>query len=317
MTRRNPGRGLRIPRVSVVTAVKDAEAFVSEAVESVLRQTFKDFEFIIVDDGSTDATAKRLTLLPDPRMRVITLSQSVGPCESRNTGIRASSGEFIAILDGDDISHLDRLELQVRFLDDNPACGAVGSWANVFGAYETVRRYPQTNDALRASLLLGNPFVHSSMMFRREALPPDSDPYLHSRIYAEDYSLWLRISERWELANIPQELIQYRTHHSQISEKNTDTASQAFLAARNDLFDAMGLRQLSAVKPSLSDIAYLDRSLSSRGWIRPYVLYLYWAKAFGTEMKNSVLGRAPRSRLARTLVALGRKAKSVRTSRPQ
>lgn len=316
MTSSNPGIGSRIPRVSVVTAVRDSEAFVSDAVASVLRQTFEDFEFIIVDDGSTDGTPKRLTLFHDPRIRVTTLSQSVGPCEARNIAISESCGEFIAILDSDDICHPQRLETQVRFLDDRPACGAVGSWARVFGAYRTVRRFPLSNNALRASLMLGNPFLHSSVMFRREALPPDSVPYLKSRIYAEDYSLWLRISERWKLANIPKELVEYRTHLGQISERNSGKAGHAFLAARNDFLTRLGLRKLRTQGLSLTTIAYLDRSLSSKGWIKRYVLYWFWVRHIGTQIKNSVLARSHRNRWASSLVRMGRRAKTLRTSSP-
>ena len=304
------------PKVSVITAVRNAENFITEAVESILGQSLQDLEYIIVDDGSTDDTLGKISRLPDPRIQVISLPQSVGPCAARNLAISKSRGQFIAILDGDDISHPERLDRQVGFLKENPSVGAVGSWARVFGEYETVRRPPLASNTLKASLLWGNPFVHSTMTVRREALPQSSEPYRASELYAEDYGLWLRIARNWELANLNIELIRYRSHANQLSELNIALAEKSFLAARNEFFSQMGLKERPSLTPSFGDLINIARELESRGWLESATVYRSWLRSRFTALKNTTLDEAQRNRIVRWLVTLGRRAKTQKKSTP-
>ena len=117
------------PAITVLMSVHNGLPFLAEAVSSVLAQTFFDFEFLILDDASTDGTADYLRTLSDPRVRVITLAENIGLTAALNRGLREARGEFIARQDADDVSHPRRLELQFGFLKTNPACAVVGSQA--------------------------------------------------------------------------------------------------------------------------------------------------------------------------------------------
>lgn len=314
---RNDSRGTQQPpKVSVITAVKNSENFITEAVESILGQSLQDFEYVIVDDGSTDGTLGKISRLPDPRIQIISLTESVGPCVARNLAISKSRGRFIAILDGDDIAHPERLDRQVSFLEENPTFGVVGSWARVFGSYESVRRPPLSSITLKASLLFGNPFVHSTMTMRRAALPLSAEPYRASEIVAEDYGLWLRIAKDWEIANLPFELVKYRAHNTQLSVVNIAVMERSFFAARNEFLSGMGLRELTSLKPSAGDLISIARGLESRGWLESATLYRAWLRGRMTAVKNATLGAAQSSRIVRLFVTLGRKAKTRRKSKP-
>lgn len=304
------------PRVSVITAVRNAENFIAEAVGSILCQTLQDLEFIIVDDGSTDGTVATISRFLDSRIRLISLAQSVGPSNALNFAISKTKSRFIAVLDGDDVAHAERLAYQVDFLEKNPTFGAVGSWARVFGAHDSVRRPPSSSNSLKASLLWGNPLVHSSITIRRSALPRESEVYRASEPVAYDYGLLLRIAKTWDLANLPFELVRYRSHASQLSALNIAVMESSFFAARNEFLHGMGLSELNSLRPSICEIARISRALTSRGWLEGPVLYWTWLKSWFTAPKNAILRLAKRNSVVRSLVGFGRKLRSLRQSPP-
>jgi glycosyltransferase involved in cell wall biosynthesis len=185
------------PTVSVLTTVYDGLPYLREAVESVLDQTFEDFEFIIVDDGSTDGTSLYLETIDDSRLRVLSQNNR-GRSASLVRGLDACEGEYVAVLDADDIAHEKRLERSVAYLDANPCVGLLG------GAYE--RQYerddcvqytehvspPTSHDAIIRELPLRNPFAHSVVMYRREAAV--SVGGYRNRHSCIDYDLWVRMA---------------------------------------------------------------------------------------------------------------------------
>lgn len=160
------------PKVSVVMAVYNDPDYLRPAIDSILQQTFKDFEFIIVDDGSTDNTPNILKSYTDKRLRII-IQANAGPGAAANTGIRASSAQYIARLDADDIAAPNRLETQIEFLDTHPDCVLIGGLMEFITADDKkifVQDVPlQSEDILRALKAGTCPFIHSSVMFRRDA----------------------------------------------------------------------------------------------------------------------------------------------------
>lgn len=315
MTSINPSEKNRHPRVSVVTVVKNGENFISEAVESILRQTLQDFEYIILDDCSSDKTGDILESFRDSRLKIIRLKSSPGYPQVRNTALGFAKAEFIAVLDADDVAHPVRLSAQIEFLGRNPSYGAVGSWARVFGEYETVRRPPVGSSALKASLLWGNPFIHSTMTIRRSALPREAEAYRAQELFAEDYGLWLRISRKWDLANLPLELINYRSHAGQLSELNRAVAAKSFLGARNEFLSGMGVMKIASLRPSLRETIQIADVLESRGWVESLSIYLSWVRSWLTVLKNKTLEGGRTNPVLRLFVFLGRKAKTQRRSR--
>ena len=207
------------PRVSVVLAAYNAEAFLTEALESVLSQSFGDLELVVIDDGSNDATAGILGGFRDRRVRVLTNPQNLGFAASLNRGIAVARGSYIARLDADDICGRDRLRRQVAYLDGHQEVAILGSAARVVGAAagEAIWTLPQRPLAVRFVALLRSPFLHPTVMLRRAAFKPGDLVYDASFAPAEDYELWSRALRFVEGANLPEPLVTYRLHRGQMT----------------------------------------------------------------------------------------------------
>jgi hypothetical protein len=209
-------------QVSVVMAVYNGERFLRQAVDSILSQTHTDFEFIIIDDGSTDGTAEIVSGYADPRLRVLT-QQNMGLVKSLNRGVGMARGAYIARMDADDISLARRLELQVQSLDAHPRVGALGTGAVEIDEKDRVtRRHDHHTDsqAIERALLEGNtPLCHGSVMFRKACFE-NVGGYRERFRHAEDYDLWLRMIERYDIDNLPEILYQHRLVLESVSSRH-------------------------------------------------------------------------------------------------
>ena len=202
------------PRVSVVMAVYDGEPFLRAALDSVLAQTFRDFELIVVDDGSTDGSAAIVRAIADPRVRLLSNERNLGLAPSLNRGVNDARGEFVARLDADDVAMPDRLARQVAFLDANPDVGMTGSWYVELAddGSETPRELPVDHWDLRWHLCLYSPFVHSAVTWRRALVRDRIGAYDERLAYSMDYDLWRRMASVFRVANVPAHLVRVRTH---------------------------------------------------------------------------------------------------------
>ncbi len=183
-------------------------------LQSVLEQRYKHFELILVDDGSTDDTGHVLDKFQDSQktLKVIRHTRNKGLPAALNAGMKAANGEFIARMDADDIMDKWRLHDQVWYLLGHPDCDLVGSGADVFGAMEDRWRSPQSSSEILDTFLVGNPFIHPTVMFRRRLLDEGLvtyNEYLHTE---EDYELWSRLLPAINCHNIDKSLIRYRIH---------------------------------------------------------------------------------------------------------
>ena len=201
------------PTVSTVLPVYNCPQYIGEAIESVLAQSFTNFELIVIDDGSRDETPDVLRRYTDSRIRHLS-QENQGLAATLNRGIALARGRYVARQDQDDVSLPARFERQVAYLDANPACGLVGTWARIWREKEHTTRahsHPSGNARLKFELLLNNPFVHSSVMLRKATLDRvggySTD---RGRQPPEDYELWSRIARVFEVANIPEILHVYR-----------------------------------------------------------------------------------------------------------
>src|ERR1700719_2523166 len=192
----------------------NGDAFLAEAVESILAQTVTDFEFIIIDDGSTDKTPEILSMYADRDARVRVFQQeNRGRAESLNRGIELSRSRYIARMDADDIALPDRLNEQVNFLAHHPEVGLLGGAFELItgsGRLRTVRP-PLDDQHIRTLMLRFNPMCHPTVMMRKD-LVLASGGYRKALLDADDYDLWLRIGERSRLANLDKVVLQYRLH---------------------------------------------------------------------------------------------------------
>lgn len=206
-----------MPKVSVIMPVYNGEKYLRPAIESILQQTESDFEFIIIDDGSTDSTENIIKSFSDSRIRYIRTNHS-GIVIALNTGISKSSGLYVARMDADDISLPRRFEIQCQYLDQYKDIAICGTWADLInerGEVVSEMNFPPKEIGVK-DLFLHNPFIHSSVMIRRDVLI-SVGLYKKSFRHAEDYELWSRLLASHNGVNISEKLLQYRKHENQIT----------------------------------------------------------------------------------------------------
>jgi glycosyltransferase involved in cell wall biosynthesis len=234
---------MAFPMVSVVMSVLNAEKFLSETLDSILDQSFRDFEVILIDDGSTDDTPTILERwrLKDSRITVLS-QQNRGLVESLNRGCSQARGKYIARMDADDVALPDRFRLQVDFMEAHSEVGVLGGNVELMNANGRLlgikSDFALSNEEIQAALIQRCTFCHPTVFIRRST-------FLAVRGYrmvrdAEDYDLWLRIAEQAEMANLPDVLIRYRFHKSQVTTSSRGRwvlggmAAQAAAKARRE-----------------------------------------------------------------------------------
>jgi glycosyltransferase involved in cell wall biosynthesis len=206
------------PIVSVVMPVLNPHpVYFRQAIESVLNQTFEDWELVIVEDPSPRPAVEILKDYPDPRIRHFVNPQRTSLVKQRNRALHEAKAELIACQDADDISEPERLEKQVKFMENYPEVAVLGTWLRVIdedGQTLGFRRYPCDHDDIVRAMRIYNPIGQPSVMFRREvALKHGGYRYEKFSGIGEDYDLWCRLAKKGErFANLPEPLVRYRVH---------------------------------------------------------------------------------------------------------
>lgn len=214
---------IKMPEVSVFIAAFNAENYIEEAINSLLEQTFTDFEIIIVNDGSTDRTSSVIQKFSDNRIRYYENEQNMGLVFTRNRLKTLAKGKYIAVLDSDDIAHVDRIKLQYEYLSANPhvvLCGGHGRQIDENGKFEGKMIEVITGKDLGPYMILNNPFINSSTMFRHDvfmAIGGYKDFPL-----AEDYDCFVRMSEKGVVTNLDNVLVDYRIHNTNTTKIYAD-----------------------------------------------------------------------------------------------
>ena len=243
------GRNNQIPKVSVLMPTYNTAKFLREAIESILSQSFKDFQFVIIDDGSTDGSGCILSEYAekDSRIKIIRNEQNRGIVFSLNQGLKECQGKYVVRMDSDDIALKERLQKQIAIMDKNPniiALGAAVSYIDRKGNELGVLR----RCAIDKSLIRQNPMLHPTMVFRRATLVRYGLCYLEKYRYAEDYFLVLQLSRFGKLFALDDIVLKYRLSNSAIRIRNLKMVLWATLKVKiNGIF---GLK----IKPSFTDI---------------------------------------------------------------
>lgn len=210
--------------ISVILTVFNGEKFLKEAIESILNQTYQEFELIIIDDGSTDSTLQIIDSYHELRIRLIENGHNRGQSYSRNLGIQKSKGEYIAIMDADDIALPNRLEIQYEYLKSNTEISLCGSWIEVIGEegdFKKIRKVPTDNFEIKADLIFNCPIIHPTVMFVKKDFVENGFFYDEEFRYAQDMELWSRAMFKLNFSNIPLPLLKMRFGNSNsISFKN-------------------------------------------------------------------------------------------------
>jgi len=239
----------KIPLISVQLPVYNAARYVAEAIESILAQTFTDFELIIIDDGSTDDTLPILQRYQaqDARIRLITREHK-GIVSTINEGIDLAQGEWSARMDADDIALPYRFERQLQWLAQTDA-DVCGGWAQFFGMNNShILKHPQSDAAIKTELLFMSPFANPTVMMKTALIKQLR--YAAPFEYAEDYDLWQRATRaHWKMTNMPEVLLQYRQHCAQISSHATLPQQALSRVIRRQAWQQLAT-QITAIQPT-------------------------------------------------------------------
>lgn len=201
-------------------SIYNGEIYLKESIESILDQTFKDFEFIIIDDGSTDKSEKIIKSYNDSRIKFLKNNKNIGLTKSLNKGLELCKGDFIARMDADDISLPVRLEKQLDYMNKNKNVDICGSWSMTIGQkFGEIRKCPINHEEIKCQLLLNNIICHSSVIMRKKSISKEGIRYNESYLYAQDFDFFVRMINQFRFSNIPEVLIRYRIHDNQIAEK--------------------------------------------------------------------------------------------------
>lgn len=255
---------LRFPEISVIIPVYNAASFLYESIESILNQTFSDFELIILNDKSTDGSLEIIKSFQskDNRIIIIDKEQNVGPANLRNEGINAAKGTYIALMDADDIALPTRFEKQIAVLKNNPEIGVCGTWFTFFGSKkDKIIKHNTNPDAIKVSFLhscnIGNPTV----MFKKEVL--GDLKFDNEYVPVEDYDLWSRLLAKTNFYNIPESLLNYRQHNNNISKTKIDNVNRSVKKVK--------INQLAAleINPADSKIDFYLNAVSFKKGLSP------------------------------------------------
>lgn len=279
------------PMVTVLMSVYNGEKFIKEAIESILTQTFNDFEFLIINDGSTDNSVKIIESYNDSRIRLINNEKNLKLIASLNKGISLAKGKYIARMDCDDISMPERLEKEVNFLESSLEYGLVGTYYTVIdgeGQEEKNVSYPSSNDLIKLFLSLNCPLAHGSIMGRTELFKQNL--YGSKEYFAvEDYELWTRMAKVTKIHNIPEYLFKYRIYGESFSNTKTQLMYNQTLELSKKLYINNKKEYKNLIKKQILDDLYTEEKEEVvqyvNKWLISFVKRLLYAHEFSFALK--------------------------------
>ncbi|WP_163527373.1 glycosyltransferase family 2 protein [Halobacillus ihumii] len=214
------------PLVSIIMPVYNSEEYLDESIKSILNQTYKNFELILINDGSTDESINIINKFKDDRIMVYNNDGNKGLIKTLNIGLELSKGTYIARMDADDISTKLRIEKQVNFLKENLDISIVASNAIMFSdKYPWIKKHTSYNkgvDAIKCELLFQNRIFHPSVMFRKSIIETDKAFYNDDHIMCEDFGFWQLLADKNNIEVMKERLIHYRMSNTSITSKSRD-----------------------------------------------------------------------------------------------
>lgn len=217
------------PFVSVFIPVYNSEKYIGEAIESILNQTYRNFELIIVDDGSTDNTIQVINKYTDNRIRVVQNKKNMGIPYTRNIGLNEARGKYLVLMDADDISYPTRIETQVNYMENNPNIVAAGTAYKHIGNTKkkrVINKKGMSSNLTKIKLLFGSPLANATSIIRLSIVREKNLKYDEEFFVAQDYKFWVELSKYGELAVIPKLLYKYRIGHMNITKKSRELYSK-------------------------------------------------------------------------------------------
>lgn len=229
---------MSLPKVSVIMSVYNGMPFLKDAVKSILNQTYKNFEFIIVDDASKDKTWSYLKSLKDPRVKIIKNKKNLGLAASLNIALRLAQGDYVARMDADDVSLPKRFETQVRFLKSHQDIDLCGTWVDLIDDKRVrigEKKYPIKDKDIKKVLNWYSAIIHPTFMARKKVYRKLKG-YNPKFDLAEDYEFLLRAKREYKMANIPQKLLLWRFWDKRRSRKEMEKMDRVDLMIKMEAF---------------------------------------------------------------------------------
>ena len=274
--------------------VYNTAPYLAEAIRSILWQTFTDFEFLIIDDGSTDESVAVIRKFNDPRINLLHNETNLGLVASLNRGLTLAKGDYVARMDADDISRPERLRCQVDFMDVNLRVGVCGSWIQLFPASDnTVRKFPKNSEEIQCWQFHAVGVAHPSVMLRRHFFVDNGLFYDPAYRHIEDYELWGRAMLHMEFANIQKVLLNYRIGSEQICAVYAAEQTAAMAPIRLQRLRELGiepdqsdqeLHEIIMNNTLVPEARYLDRA-------ERWLMRLYSANNAGGAYPSDIFSR--------------------------
>ncbi len=257
------------PRVTILLPVYNGDKYLGEAIDSIINQSFSDFEFLIIDDGSTDGSVKIIESYNDSRIRFVRNETNLGLIATLNKGLALARGEYVARMDQDDISLPERLKKQVGFMNQHTDLGICGTWSKTIGEVEKswLTRFPVGHNEIMSHLLFNTAISHPTAMFDMKKFRSLNLNYDINAIHAEDYNLWVKASDYFNLGNVPEVLLLYRVHRQQTCQAQSKRQEQTTAAVRKKMLGKMGI-------VVSDDELELHSEISNYSWKKSHSFYI-------------------------------------------
>lgn len=213
-------------RLTILMPVYNGEQFLTETIDSVLTQTFNDYDFLIINDGSTDNSESIIKSYKDTRIKYLSNEVNLGLVKTLNKGIELTNTEFLARMDADDLWEPSKLDKQIRLMDENPEVGLCGTSVRKFGNINGDFIFPRNNETLKVGFLFYCTMSHPSVVYRTSFLKESGLRYRSEYFPAEDYKMWIDCIDKTQVRNIPEILVYYRQHEQQICQEKQDSQKE-------------------------------------------------------------------------------------------
>lgn len=277
-------------------SVYNGEKYLKEAIDSILRQTYRDFEFLIINDASRDSSRDIILGYDDPRIKLVDNKVNLGLTASLNKGLQLAKGKYIARMDADDISLQERFSNQIKYMDENSETGLCGTWFITFGLKNMMVKTISDPDLLASTLLIKNQVGHPTAMIRKSVLEKYNLSYDESLQTSQDYNLWLKISRVSRVTNLAKPLLMYRVHPRQIINVCKESSKPYTHAARTNYLRSLGLD----VNTELDEILYksyfnIELSINEikilKGFFEEIILFNKQVKIYKHSTLKGVLNK--------------------------
>ncbi len=291
-------QNIKTPLVSVILPVFNSEKYLVEAMESILNQSYSNIEFIVINDGSTDASEKIIAGFNDERIKIVNNHQNKGLIYSLNTGINHAKGKYIARMDADDISLPDRLKFQVEFLENYPAIGICScDYYQFSNNQKWFSKSISNHETILVHLLFNCSIAHPTLLIRKNILDSQEVIYDAHFPHAEDYELWSRLVLKCKISSVEKTLFNYRIHRNQITQKyhqeqieSGNKIRRKILADCGFKFDEEELR-VHCLLGSSTKIVQLSDLVLLRNWLEKLINQNQNIKLVDHQLFTSLIGK--------------------------